>query len=71
MTIQSTNSKISYTGNGVTTTFAYNFLISANTWLNIYIDGTLQTLTTNYSVTGVGTGSGGNVVFVNYMQINN
>lgn len=64
MTIQSQTNKISYAGNGGTTTFTYNFLISANTWLNVYVNGVLQTLTTNYSVTGVGNGSGGNVVFV-------
>ena len=64
MTIQSTTNRISYTGNGATTIFAYNFVISDQTWLNVYVNNVLQTLTTNYTVSGVGTQSGGNVTFV-------
>lgn len=64
MTIQTTTNKIIYVGNGITTSFSYNFAIQSNTWLNIYIDGVLQVLTTNYSVTGVNASSGGNVIFV-------
>ncbi len=57
-----------YNGNGVTTAFAYDFLVSANTELRVILrdeDGEdeVQTLTTDYSVSGVGT-SGGNVTFV-------
>lgn len=61
--ITSETNSISYSGNGVTTTFAYTFPIQSNTWVKVYVDGVLKTLTTHYSVTGVG-GSGGNIVFV-------
>ena len=64
MTIQSGNSAISYTGNAVTTTFAYNFRILANTDVQVFVNSTLKTLTTDYSVTGVGADAGGNIVFV-------
>lgn len=57
------NVSISYSGDGATTTFAYNFPIQSNTWLKVYVNGVLQTLTTNYSVTGVNVISGGNVIF--------
>lgn len=63
MTISSSTNSISYTGNGITTSFAYTFPIQSNTWLGVYVNSVLQTLTLDYSVTGVG-GSGGNVVFV-------
>lgn len=64
MTIQSQTSSISYTGNSVTTVFAYNFKTTDQTWLQIYVDGVLKTLTTDYSVSGVGSASGGNITFV-------
>ena len=54
----------SYTGNGVTTSFAYGFKIFANTDLKVTVDGITKALTTDYSVTGVGADGGGNVVFV-------
>ena len=54
--------RISYTvANGVTqTTFAVPFEFFDNTDLNVYINGTLQTITTNYTVSG-GDGSTGSV----------
>ena len=54
--------RISYTvASGVTqTTFAVPFEFFDNTDLNVYIDGTLQTITTNYTVSG-GDGSTGSV----------
>ncbi len=61
--ISTETNSLSYTGNGVTTTFAYTFPIQSNTWLKVYVDGVLKTLTTHYSVTGVNNSSGGNVVF--------
>jgi hypothetical protein len=64
MTIQSQTYDISYTGNGATTVFAYNFKILSNTDLKVYVDNVLQTLTTNYTVSGVGVEGGGNVTFV-------
>lgn len=64
MTIQSQTSSINYTGNGGTTVFAYNFKITDQTWLQVYINRVLKTLTTDYSVSGVGSASGGNITFV-------
>ena len=68
MTISSTTVKNSYSGNGSTTAFAYTFKIFANTDLQVIIRSstgteTVKTLTTHYTVSGVGDASGGNVTF--------
>ncbi len=68
MTISSTTVKNSYSGNGSNDTFVYGFKIFANTDLQVIIRSaagteTTKTLTTHYTVTGVGSASGGNVVF--------
>ena len=63
MTVSTTSTKTSGTGNGVTTVFAYNFKIQNTDEIKVYINSVLQTLITNYSVTGVGS-NGGTVVFV-------
>ena len=68
MTVSSTTVKNSYSGDGSTDTFVYGFKIFANTDLQVIIRSALgvettKTLTTHYTVTGVGTASGGNVVF--------
>lgn len=69
MTVSSTTTKNSYSGNGSTTTFAYAFKIFADADLTVILRSaagteTVQTLTTNYSVTNAGNANGGNVVFV-------
>ena len=68
MTVSSTTTKNSYSGNGSTTTFAYGFKIFANTDLTVILRAatgveTVQTLTTHYTVSNVGVDTGGNVVF--------
>jgi len=68
MTVSSTTVKNSYSGNGSTTAFAYTFKIFANTDLQVIIRSstgteTVKTLTTHYTVSGVGDASGGNVTF--------
>lgn len=63
MTVATTGSRISYTGNGSTTAFAFPYLFLANADLKVYVDGTLKTLTTDYTVTGAGAASGGTVTF--------
>jgi len=68
MTLTTTTNKASYSGDGNTTTFAYAFKILADSDLKVYIRSasgteTLKTITTHYTVTGVGSASGGNVVF--------
>lgn len=54
----------SHTGNGVTDTFAYQFRIFVDSDLVVTVDDIVQTLTTDYTVTGAGDDDGGTVVFV-------
>jgi len=63
MTVSSTTLKNSYTASSSQTTFAYGFKIFANADLKVYVNGTLKSLTTHYTVTNAGVESGGNVVF--------
>ena len=68
MTVSSTTVKNSYSGNGSNNTFVYGFKIFANTDIQVTIRSstgteTTKSLTTHYTVTGVGSASGGNVVF--------
>ena len=63
MTVATTTNKISYTGNGSTTVFAYNYRILTDSDLQVYVDGTLKSLSTHYTVSGAGDASGGNVTF--------
>ena len=68
MTISSTTVKNSYSGDGSQTTFVYGYKIFANTDIKVIIRSaagteTVKSLTTHYTVTGVGSSSGGNVVF--------
>ncbi len=51
-----------YETNGVTTNFAYTFEIAADSELEVYLDDVLQTLDSDYTVTGAGDEGGGNVV---------
>jgi len=67
MTVTSTNQKVTFNGDGSTTVFAYNYKIFAQTDLLVILrvtatgTETKQFISTNYSVSGVGTASGGNV----------
>lgn len=64
MTISSTTNRVEYNGNGVTTAFAFGYLFIANGDLKVYLDGTLKTITTHYTVTGAGDPAGGTVTFL-------
>lgn len=64
MTVSTATPVKSQTGNGVTTVFAYDFRILKNTDLKVTVDGVTKTLTTDYTVSGVGDSGGGNVTFV-------
>ena len=69
MTVSSSTSRVSYSGNGSLTAFAYTFKIFDEDDLTVILrasDGTetVQTITTNYTVSGVGDAGGGNVTFV-------
>ena len=63
MSVVTTTSSISYNGNNSTTVFAYNFRILAESDLVVKVGGVVKTLTTHYTVSGVGAASGGNVTF--------
>jgi len=68
MTVSSSTSRASYSGNGTLTTFAYSFKVFDQDDLTVILRAsngteTVQTITTDYTVTGVGSVSGGNVVF--------
>lgn len=65
MTVSTTTSKISYTGNGATTLFAFPYPFLAASDLQVYVAGVLKTLTTDYTVSGTAPyPSGANVTFV-------
>lgn len=50
-------------GNGVTTVFPYTFKVLAEADMEVSVDGVVKTLTTHYTLSGVGTDSG-NVTFL-------
>jgi hypothetical protein len=69
MTVSSTTNKVSYNGNGSTTVFAYTFKTFDQDDLTVIIRSaagteTTKTLTTDYTVSGVGAGGGGNVTML-------
>ena len=72
MTISSTTTKNTYSGNGSTTAFAYGFKIFASSDIKVYIRSSagVETLksegsgSANYGISGVGETSGGTVTFV-------
>jgi len=69
MTVSSSTNRVSYSGNGTLTTFAYTFKIFDEGDLTVILRAangteTVQTITTHYTVTGAGSASGGNVEFV-------
>jgi hypothetical protein len=63
MTISTTENRISYSGNGVTLAFAFPYRFLTDSDLKVYLDDTLKTLTTDYTVTGEGDDAGGTVTF--------
>lgn len=63
MTVSTATSRNSYNGNAATDTFAYTFRILDEAHVAVYVDDVLQTITTHYTVTGVGDSGGGNIVF--------
>lgn len=71
MSIAAATARVSYTGNGATSVYAYTFKIAVNTQIRVikrliaspYTESTLV-LTTDYTVSGVGDAGGGNVTLV-------
>jgi hypothetical protein len=70
MAVTSTQNRIQYNGNGSTTAFAFPYLFFDETHLKVVVTDTLtgvdttKVLTTDYTVTGEGSPSGGTVTFV-------
>lgn len=69
MTVQTSTNRADFAGNGSTTVFPYTFRIPVESYVRVYlidVEGveTLQTLTTHYTVSGIGTYVGGNVTMV-------
>ena len=70
MSLSSAVSRVSYTGNGAVSSYSYTFRIIDDDDLLVTVRDTSDvettlTKTTHYTVTGVGSGSGGSVVLVN------
>jgi len=64
VTVTAQTSSNSSTGNGVTTVFPYTFKIIDDGDIEVRVDGVLQTLSTHYTVSGVGDNAGGNVTML-------
>lgn len=70
MTVSSTTTRVSYSGDDSTTVFAYTFKIFDDDDVTVILRNdstgaeTVQTKTTHYSVSGVGNANGGNITFV-------
>lgn len=65
MTVSTTTNKQSYTGNGVTTLYGFAIPFIAASDLQVYVAGVLQTLTTNYTISGSAPyPAGANVTFL-------
>jgi len=69
MTVSSTTTKNSYSGNGSTTVFAYTFKIFDDDDVSVIVrtdatgSETVKSKTTHYTVSGVGNANGGNISF--------
>ncbi|RLC09106.1 MAG: hypothetical protein DRI24_22335, partial [Deltaproteobacteria bacterium] len=61
MTISTTKNKIQYIGDGVTTTFIYDFLVPSDDDMVVTFDG--ARVSSGYTVTGSGDPVGGTVIF--------
>lgn len=64
MTVATDTSRSEHNGNGSTTVFAYSFRILDEDHIAVYVDDVLQTITTDYTVSGVGDAGGGNITFL-------
>lgn len=62
-TISTETNRVDGTGNGSATAYTYTFKITDKTHLKVYVNGTLKTVDTDYTVSGVGSDSGGTVTF--------
>lgn len=69
MTVTANDSRVQHNGNGSTTVFAYDFKILDQTHIKVVKTNTsgvdtTQTITTHYTVSGVGNSGGGNITML-------
>jgi hypothetical protein len=64
MTVPSETNRNAYVATALQTVFPYDFRILDETHISVYQNGILLTITTDYTVSNVGNGSGGNVTLV-------
>lgn len=64
MPLSTTINRVDYVATSGQTIFAYTFRVDLNTDFQVYQNGVLLTLTTDYTVDGLGNASGGNVTLV-------
>ena len=64
MTISTQASRQDYTGDACTKAFPYTFKIIATSDLDVFVAGCQKLLTTDYTVSGAGSETGGTVTFV-------
>ena len=62
--ISDTTPRVAYTATAAQDTFTVPFPFFANADLTVYVDDVVQTLTTDYTVTGAGESAGGSITFV-------
>lgn len=70
MTISATQVRKTFTGDGSTKAFTYNYRFLAAGDLKVYQKGTLKTITTHYTVSGAGDAGGGTVTFLTAPALN-
>jgi hypothetical protein len=63
-TVTTTTARNDYTGNGATTVYPYTFRILANSHIQVMVNNVVKSLTTDYTVSGVGSPTGGNITFL-------
>jgi len=64
MTVSTVGSRQSHNGNAVTVAFALPYLVLDEDDVDVYLSDVLQTLTTHYTVSGVGDAGGVTITFV-------
>ena len=70
MTITNLVTRNDYVASAGQTIFSYTFKLLSNAHVKVYVNGVLKTLTTDYSVGGVGNDAGGNITFVSGLTLN-
>lgn len=63
MTVPVQDPEVAHVGNGVTTVFAYPFLLFSTAHIVVRLNGVLAVLNVDYTVAGLGVEAGGNVTF--------